>query len=121
MKAQRERVTNVRPQSTQPKHPRYRTNTKSTPSTSQKYDVHSGQVFNEIEVHASKRQRSDWIGEFKTPNLVKKTLPNANGARSLFDMAKGTVARQMRGLNSHHLADIPWEIVEQIWNEIMEM
>ena len=121
MKAQRERVTNVRPHSTQSKHSKYGINVKPTPSTGQTYDVHSGQVFNEIEVHASKRQRSDWIGEFKTPNLVKKTLPNANGARSLFDMAKGTVARQMRGIASHHLADIPWEIAEQIWNEITEM
>ena len=86
----------------------------------QSYDVHSGQVFTEIEVHGSKRQRSDWIGELKTPNLVKKKLPNANGARSLFDMAKGTVTRQMRGLSSHQLSEIPWEIAEQVWKEITD-
>jgi hypothetical protein len=85
------------------------------------YDVHTGQVFKEIEVHISKRQSSDWIGEFKTPSLVIKRLPNTSGARSLFDMAKGTVARHMRGISSHHLSDIPWEIAEQVWIEITEM
>jgi hypothetical protein len=87
----------------------------------QTYDVHSGQVFKEVRVQASKRQRSDWIGEFKTPNLVRGRLPNANGARSLFEMAKSTVAQQMRGLNSRHLSDVPWEIVEQVWNEVIDL
>jgi hypothetical protein len=87
----------------------------------QRYDVHTGQVFKEIEVPAKKRQSSDWIGELKTPSLVKKRLPNTDGARSLFDMAKGIVARQMRSISSHHLSDIPWGIVEQVWNEITEM
>jgi hypothetical protein len=87
---------------------------------SQTYNVNTGQVFKETEINASKRQGSDWIGELKTPNLVKKRLPNASGARSLFDMAKGTVVRQMRGIRSQHLSDIPWEIAEQVWNEVME-
>jgi hypothetical protein len=90
-------------------------------SPSQMYDVHTGQVFKEIEVHTSKRQSSDWIGEFNTPGLVIKRLPNASGARSLFDMAKGTVARQMKSISSQHLSDIPWEIAEQVWNEITKM
>ena len=88
---------------------------------SQTYDVHSGQVFKEVKVHANKRQRSDWIGEFKNPNLVRERLPNANGARSLFEMAKSTVAEQMRGLSSRHLSDIPWEIMEQVWNEVIDL
>lgn len=89
--------------------------------SSQTFDVHSGQVFKQVEVHINKRQRSDWIGELKTPNLVKKRLPNAEGPRSLLDMAKGAVVRHMRSLSAHHLAGIPWEIAEQIWNEITEV
>src|SRR2546421_10423628 len=84
------------------------------------YDIHTGQVFNETEIKTSKRQASDWIGEFLTPNLVKTRLTNAIGARSLFETAKGTVARQMRGISSQHLSDIPWEIAEQVWMEVVE-
>ena len=90
-------------------------------SQSQTFDVHSGQVFTQTEVRANKRQRSDWIGEYRTSDLVQKKLPNANGARSLFTMAKGIVARQMRDLSWQDLSEIPWEIGEQVWNEITEM
>jgi hypothetical protein len=122
MKPHREPITTYRPRITQSRPSNSaRGGVTKLLSHSQTYDVHTGQVFKEIEVHASKRQRSDWIGEFKTPNLVKKRQSNATGPRSLFDMAKGTVARHMRGLSSHHLSGIPWEIAEQVWNEITDM
>ena len=122
MQPQREPATNSRQRLTHFR-PSSRANGGSTnPIThNQTYDVHSGQVFKEVEVHANKRQRSDWIGELKTPNLVRERLPNANGARSLFEMAKGAVAQQMRSLSSRHLSDVPWEIVEQVWNEVVDL
>lgn len=121
MKPHREPTTRYRLPLTQPGPSNFANRGVKTPFLqSQTYNVNTGQVFKETEINASKRHGSDWIGELKTPNLVKKSLPNASGARSLFDMAKGTVARQMRGIRSQHLSDIPLEIAEQVWNEVME-
>jgi hypothetical protein len=122
MQPRREPATKNRPQLTHFRPTSHANRGATKPIThNQTYDVHSGQVFKEVKVHANKRQRSDWIGEFKTPNLVRERLPNANGARSLFEMAKGTAAEQMRSLSSRHLSDIPWEIVEQVWNEVIDL
>ena len=72
-------------------------------------------------MHVSKKQGSDWIGELKTPAIVKNKRSNENGARRLFDMTKAVVAREMRGVECDHFAGIPWRVAEQIWAEIEEM
>jgi hypothetical protein len=121
MKPHRESTRRYRPPFTESGPSTFGTRAAQTPVLqTQTYNIHTGQVFQETEINASNRQRSDWIGERKTPNLVKKRLPNASGARSLFNMAMGTVARQMRGISSQHLSDVPWEIAEHVWNEIIE-
>jgi len=86
-----------------------------------KFDAESGQVYQETEVRFNKRQHSDWIGEYKTPALLKRSRSNEDGPRSLFDMTKIKVARQVRGMGAQHLADVPWEVAEKIWEEIVNM
>ncbi|EXJ84951.1 hypothetical protein A1O3_05626 [Capronia epimyces CBS 606.96] len=89
------------------------------PIGEQKYDPESGQVYSEIEVRFNRRQYSDWIGEPKTPALVKKPRPNEHGARSLADMAKVKVATQFQNLTPDHFAAVPWSIAERVWNQLV--
>ena len=71
---------------------------------------------------ASRRQRSNWIGELQTPSLLKRpTVNSERGARRLFDMAKGSVARNMGGLTAEHFSDVPWPVAERVWQEMIEM
>ena len=88
------------------------------PLSGQKYDHDFGQIFHDTEVNAPRRQRSDWIGELKTPRIVKQRRPNDRGARRLFDIAIKTVARQTRSLSPVHLADVPWSAAEKVYDEI---
>lgn len=120
MKAQRQSAVKRRPLLAHARPSRSTQGGSKGPLHNQAYDVHTGQVFSEVEVPVSKKQSSDWIGELKTPGLVKSRLANARGARSLFDMAKTTVTRHIRSIHSHYLAEVPWEIAEQIWNEVTE-
>jgi hypothetical protein len=86
----------------------------------EKYDEDSGQVYHETRIIVSKHQGFDWIGEFKTPNLVKMPEPNARGSRSLRDSAMVIVVRHIRSLTPSHLTGIPWSIGEDIWAKIVE-
>lgn len=88
-------------------------------ATAQTFDHESGQIYNETEVYVGKRFNSDWIGEYRSPNVLKKPGPNQHGARSLFEMAKLTVADEMRSLNSEHLAVVPWSLGKQLWNQVV--
>lgn len=85
-----------------------------------KFDAESGQVFVEHEV-PFKKQHSDWIGEPKSPSLLKKQNPNGHGARSLADMAKIKVALSFSTLSSEHFAAIPWALAERVWEELVSM
>jgi len=86
-----------------------------------KFDAESGQVYQETEVRFNRRQHSDWIGEYKMPALLKRPRSNEDGPRSLFDMAKIKIARQVRRMGTEHLANVPWEVAEKIWEEIVNM
>ena len=91
-------------------------------SLTPKYDTDSDQVYHETEVTVSKRQRSNWIGELQTPSLLKRPAANSEkGARKLFDMAKGSVARNMCSLAAEHFSDVPWSVAEKVWQEITDM
>ena len=84
------------------------------------YDEQSGQVFQETEFRVRKRQGADWIGELKSPSLFRPRRPNPGpGARRLKDMVKTMVATQTRSLSPAHLADVPWCLAEQIYEEIV--
>lgn len=86
------------------------------------YDEASGQVFAESSVRISKQHGSDWIGEYKTPSLLKKAAYlNPNGARSLQDIAKTQVARNIRSLTPDHFRDMPWAVAEKLWDEIVSI
>lgn len=86
------------------------------------YDELSGQVFSESSVRISKHHGSDWIGEYKTPSLLKKAAHrNPSGARSLQEIAKTQVARNMRSLTPDHLRDMPWAVAEKLWYEIVSI
>jgi hypothetical protein len=86
------------------------------------YDASSGQVFSQVSVSIARRNNSDWIGEYKTPSLLKKpNYRHDHGARSLQDMAKAQVARSMRSLTPDHLRDVPWAVAERLWDEILSM
>jgi hypothetical protein len=86
------------------------------------YDDASGQVFAESSIRISRQHGSDWIGEYKTPSLLKKTTPrNAYAARSLQEIANAQVARNMRSLTPDHLRDMPWAVAEKLWDEIVSI
>ena len=82
------------------------------------YDIASGQVYIEKTVRAPKKRRTTWINEYKTPGLVKRRHTNADGAASLFDMAKAKVAREMQYLTVCHLRGIPPSIGRKLWDEV---
>jgi hypothetical protein len=86
------------------------------------FDVSSGQVFSESSVRVAKQHGSDWIGEYKTPSLLKKAAHhNIHGSRSLQSMAKAQVARNMRSITPEHLRDMPWAVAEKLWEEIVSI
>ena len=85
----------------------------------QTFDVESGQVYTESHARVGSRHHSDWIGELKTPSLVKPVPLNPEGARSLLQMARTCVIKQVRSLNYDHLSMIPWSIAQDIWEEIL--
>lgn len=87
-------------------------------STRHDYDRESGLSYTEYEVSASQRRHTDWIGELKTPSLVRKSNANESGARSLRDVAASLCAKEMRNFTPEHLAFVPWAISERIWQEI---
>lgn len=82
------------------------------------YDTESGQVYTERTVRVPNKKRINWINEYKTPGLVKRRHANKEGAASLFDMAKGKVAREMRNLTASHLKGIPSSICRKLWDEV---
>ncbi|RMZ88014.1 hypothetical protein DV736_g4756, partial [Chaetothyriales sp. CBS 134916] len=84
------------------------------------FDAESGQVFTETSVSVGSRQHSDWTGELKTPLLLKKSRPNASGARSLAGTARTKVIRNFRCLTPEHFASIPWDVAQKIWQEVVE-
>ena len=88
------------------------------PPIERRFDVDSGLVYSEVEVRFNRKQHSDWIGEAKTPALVKKPRPNEIGARSLADMAIIKVATQFRGLTPGHFESVPWDLAKKIWDEL---
>ena len=99
------------PRSTRHKH--------APPSSRPHYDIESGQVYTETQARVSSRHQSDWIGEFRTPSLVKPTLPNSDGARKLGDTAQTATIKQLRSLSSEHLATVPWAVAKTLWEEII--
>lgn len=83
------------------------------------YDPDSGQVYKERTVPAIKKQRFNWVYQYKTPTLVKRRRPvNVEGAASLFDMAKGQVARDIQHLTTRHLQGIPASVGKKLWQEV---
>ncbi|KIX06807.1 uncharacterized protein Z518_04783 [Rhinocladiella mackenziei CBS 650.93] len=93
----------------------------SRPTRDHKFDSESGQVFSEIEVPLNRKQYSDWIGEPKTPALVKKPPRNGAGARSLAEMAIIKIALEFRVLNADHFTHIPWAMAQRVWNDVLSM
>ncbi|KIY02629.1 uncharacterized protein Z520_01094 [Fonsecaea multimorphosa CBS 102226] len=91
------------------------------PTIVQKFDAESGQVYSEVEVRPNRNKYSDWIGEPKTPGLVKKPRPNPNGARSLAAMARTKVATEFRNLTPEHFATVPWPIAQKVWDQLLSM
>ena len=87
------------------------------------FDGASGQVFTEREVRFNPRLHTGWIRELKTPTLIKsRQRRGANGARSLLDMARHQVARQVCSLEVEHLAEtVPWGVAEGIWKEAVSL
>ena len=86
------------------------------------YDVLSGQVFTESSVRIAKKHGSDWIGEYKTPSLLKKSAPrNELGTRTLQKTTITQLAHNMRSLTPDHLRGVPWGVVEKLWNEIISI
>jgi hypothetical protein len=93
----------------------------SAPTIERKYDAESGQVYSEMEVYFNRRQNSDWIGEPRTPSLIRNASPlNAKGARSLADMAKNKTATQFRNLTAEHFSTVPWPVAEKVWKELLD-
>lgn len=87
-----------------------------------KYEASTGQVFLETSIPVARRNTSDWIGDYKTSSLVRKSAyRHDHGARSLQDMAKALVARNMRSLTANHLQDVPWDVAESLWEEVVSM
>ncbi|EXJ85727.1 hypothetical protein A1O1_06095 [Capronia coronata CBS 617.96] len=89
------------------------------PVVERKYDAESGQVYSEVEVRFNRKQYFDWIGEPKTPGLIKKSRPNEHGARSLADMAVVKVAKLLPRLTPEHFAAVPWAIAEKVWKQVL--
>lgn len=95
----------------------------SGPAIERKYDAESGQVYSEMEVYVNRRQNSDWIGEPRTPSLIRKAAAsplNGKGARSLADMAKRKTATQFRNLTAEHFSTVPWPVAEKVWKELLD-
>ena len=90
-------------------------------SPEEKFDAESGQVYTETEVPFNRRQRSDWICEYKTPDLFKsRQVPSSHGARSLFNTALNQLVRNYRSLDPEHFAGVvPWEVADRLWEEIV--
>lgn len=84
------------------------------------YDNETGQVYTERMVQVPKKQKVNWINEFKTASLVKRRQANDEGAASLFDMAKAKVAREMHHLTASHLAGLPSSTGEKLWDEVKD-
>lgn len=82
------------------------------------YDAESGQLYTEKTVRAPKKQKYNWISEYKTPSLVKRRHASREGAASLFDMANAKVAREMRDLTPSHLQGLPSSISRKLWDEV---
>lgn len=82
------------------------------------FDAESGQVYKEKTVRAPRKQKINWINEYKTPSLVKRRHANKEGAASLFDMAKAKVARETTNLTTSHLEAIPSSIGTKLWDEV---
>ena len=83
------------------------------------FDVESGQIYTETQVRVASKQHSDWIGEFRTPSLLKPSRPNAQGARTLLDMAKTCTVKELRSLSSEHFMMLPWSAAKGIWEEVV--
>lgn len=84
------------------------------------YDVLSGQVFTESSVRIAKKHGSDWIGEYKTPSLLKISAHrNELGTRTLQKTTITQLARNMRSLTPDHLRGVPWGVAEKLWDEII--
>lgn len=93
----------------------------SAPAIERRYDAESGQVYSEMEVHFNRRQNSDWIGEPRTPSLIRRAAPHhGKGARSLVDMAKNKIATQFRNLTEEHFLTVPWSVAEKVWKELLD-
>ena len=82
------------------------------------YDIESGQVYIEKTVRASKKQKVNWIHQYKTPSLVRGRHANKAGAASLFDMAKAKVARETPNLTASHLEVLPSSVGRKLWDEV---
>ena len=84
------------------------------------YDPLSGQIFTESSARVAKHRNSDWIGEYKTPSLVRRgAYHHDHGARPLLDVAKAHLARNMRSITPDHLRNVPWVVAEKLWEEIV--
>lgn len=91
------------------------------PKFERKYDAESGQVYSQTEISFSRRQYSNWIGEPRTPSLVRKSAPVAGkGARSLADMARNKLASQFHSLTAEHFVAVPWHLAEEVWKELLD-
>ena len=84
------------------------------------YDHESGQMYEEQTVRLTSRKHSDWIGEYKTPSLIKRSVPNdGHGTRSLVDSMVIQLAGLSRSLTEEHFETIPWCLGEKIWLRVL--
>lgn len=83
------------------------------------YDQDTGQMYTETQVRTVSRHHTDWIGEFKTPSLVKATRRTEDGTQRLFTIAVNAVVKQLRALDRDHFVNIPWNAAKAIWDEVI--
>jgi hypothetical protein len=84
------------------------------------FDDESGQMYTETYARVRSRHHSDWIGELKTPSLVRRSQrTNDTGARSLAAIATSQVTNQFRYLTAAHFKNVPWTAALGIWSRIL--
>jgi hypothetical protein len=87
------------------------------PETS--FDYETGQQYTETQVPVASKRAIDWIGEFKTPKLVRPIERKEEGTQRLFTIAVGAVVKQLRALDAQHFSSIPWDAAKVIWDEVV--
>lgn len=94
---------------------------KPSRSIAKSFDAESGQIYQEVEVVFNKKHSSNWIGELKTPEIVKRLKPAGTGSPSLLEMAKNKCVGEFHDFTPQHFEVIPWSLASDMWNKIVSM